>query len=435
MSYIGKTNVVKKMFDKHPSKTIQGSESKILVGKKIALCICGSVAAVEAPIIARQLMRLGAEIYAVMSDAATKMINPSLMHWATGNEVVTELTGKIEHVSLAGNEGDNVDVILVCPATANTISKIACGIDDTPVTTVVTTGFGRIPIAIVPAMHETMYAHPIVKKNIETLKRYGVNFIGPRIEEKKAKIAHIDDIVEQTTEFILETSALHHDMEGLRVLVTSGPTREHIDPVRFITNPSTGKMGVALAVEAMHRGADVTLIYGKGTSAEIPETIRKVEIISTAELNKHIDRLLRAEKFDLFICAAAISDYTPEDTANHKIASKQQDLSVKLRPTAKCIEVARAADPNVFMIPFKAEHNVSPEQLIESAHSRLLETDANIICANDVGKPEQGFESEKNAIYVIDKDKNVTVLNLDYKGKIARKILDIAVKQIASEEG
>ncbi len=420
------------MFEKHPSKTIQGSESEVLSGKKIALCISGSVAAIEAPIIARQLMRLGAEVFAVMTSAATKIIDPNLMHWATGNEVVTELTGKIEHVSLAGNEVDHVDVILVCPATANTISKIACGIDDTPVTTVVTTGFGRIPLAIVPAMHETMYSHPIVKKNIEILKKYGVYFIGPRMEEKKAKIAHIDEIVQKTTEFILESSALQHDMEGLKVLITSGPTREHIDPVRFITNPSTGKMGVALAVEAMQRGADVTLIYGKGTSADIPMNMKSIEIVSTEELNANIDKLLRKDKHDIFICAAAISDYTPIDVVHHKIASKQPGLDVKLKPTEKCIEIARAADPEVFLIPFKAEHNVSPEQLIDCAHKRLLDTKSNLICANDVGKPQQGFESDKNAIYVIDKDKNVTVLNLDYKGRIARRILDLAVKQLKS---
>ncbi|TFG05147.1 MAG: bifunctional phosphopantothenoylcysteine decarboxylase/phosphopantothenate--cysteine ligase CoaBC [Promethearchaeota archaeon] len=419
------------MFEKHPSKTIQGSESEILGGKKIALCISGSVAAVEAPIIARQLMRLGAEVYAVMSEAATKIIDPNLMHWATGNEVVTQLTGKIEHVSLAGNEEvGHVDAILVCPATANTISKIACGIDDTPVTTVVTTGFGRIPIAIVPAMHETMYDHPIVKKNIAKLKRYGIYFIGPRMEEKKAKIAHIDDIVQQTTEFILESTALHHDMDGLRVLVTSGPTREYIDPVRFITNPSTGRMGVALAVEAGQRGADVTLVYGKGTTADIPENMRTIQIITAADLNETIDKLLRNEKYDMFICAAAISDYTPVEVVEHKIASKQPGLDLKLKPTAKCIEVARAADPKVFIIPFKAEHNIDTEKLINCAHKRLIETNSQLICANDVGKPEQGFESDKNAIYVIDPQKNVTVLNLDYKGRIARRILDLAVKQL-----
>jgi phosphopantothenoylcysteine decarboxylase/phosphopantothenate--cysteine ligase len=295
---------------------------------------------------------------------------------------------------------------------------------------VVTTGFGRIPIAIVPAMHETMYAHPIVKKNIETLKRYGIYFVGPRMEEKKAKIAHIDDIVQQTTEFILESSALQHDMKGLKVLITSGPTREHIDPVRFITNPSTGKMGVALAMEAVQRGAEVTLIYGKGSTAETPENMRKIEFINAKELNTQIDRMLRSEKYDIFICAAAISDYTPTEVVKHKIVSKQPELNVQLKPTDKCIEIARAADPDVFLIPFKAEHNVGSKKLIECAHKRLIETNSQLICANDVGKPEQGFESDKNSIYVIDKEKNVTVLNLDYKGRIARRILDLAMKQI-----
>lgn len=423
------------MYEKHPSKTIQGSESEILSGKKVALCISGSVAAVEAPIIARQLMRLGAEVYAVMTPAATKLINPNLIEWATGNEVVTELTGKIEHICLAGNETEPVDLILVCPATANTISKIACGIDDTPVTTVVTTGFGTgIPIAIVPAMHETMYNHPIVLNHIETLKRFGIHFIGPRIEERKAKIAHIDDIVQKATELILESTTLKHDMEGLKLLVTAGPTREHLDPVRFITNPSTGKMGVALAVEAQKRGADVILIYGKGTSAIIPYSMKTVEIINTAQLNEQIDNLLRTGHYDLFICAAAISDYTPEDTANHKIASKQSDLNITLKPTEKCIEIARAADPNVHIIPFKAEHNATTEKLIDCAYNRLQETRSLLICANDVGKPDQGFESDKNAIHVIDQDKNVITLNLDYKTRIARKILDIAVEKIKKKE-
>jgi phosphopantothenoylcysteine decarboxylase/phosphopantothenate--cysteine ligase len=421
------------MFDKHPSKTIKGTESTVLEGKKIALCICGSVAAVEAPIIARQLMRLGAEVYGVMTSAASKIINPHLITWATGNEVITELTGKIEHVSLAGNEIDHVDLILVCPATANTISKIACGIDDTPVTTVVTTGFGRIPIAIVPAMHETMYDHPIVKKNIEILKAYGVAFIGPRVEEKKAKIAHIDEIVQQVTELILEMSNFKRDMEGMKVLVATGPTREYIDPVRFISNPSTGKMGIALAVEAMKRGADITILYGKGIIASIPETMRKIEIVSTAELNTQIDHLLRNEKYDMFICAAAISDYTPEEVVDHKIASKQPGLTLKLKPTQKCIETARAADPNIFLIPFKAEYNVGTEKLIDCAYRRLHETHSNLICANDVSSPEQGFESEKNLIHVIDEDKNVLTLNLDYKKRIARRILDIAIEKITAQ--
>jgi phosphopantothenoylcysteine decarboxylase/phosphopantothenate--cysteine ligase len=250
-------------------------------------------------------------------------------------------------------------------------------------------------------MHETMFDHPIVKKNIELLKAYGVTFIGPRIEEKKAKIAHIDEIVQQTTELILESTALKRDMEGMRVLVTSGATREYIDPIRYISNPSSGKMGIALAVEAQKRGAEVTLIYGRGITATVPYTMTTFEIVSTAELNQKIEELLRNEHFDIFICAAAISDFTPEEVADHKISS-QGHLTVKLKPTEKCIEVARAADPNVHIIPFKAEYNVSTEQMIDNAFNRLQKTRSLLICANDVSKPEQGFESDKNAIYVID---------------------------------
>jgi len=422
------------MFGKHPSKAIVGSENNILIGKKIVLCICGSVAAVETPIIARQLMRLGAEVYGVMTPAATKIINPNLIHWATGNAVVTELTGAIEHVSLAGNEIDHADLILICPATANTISKIACGIDDTPVTTVVTTGFGRIPIIIVPAMHETMYEHPIVKKNIDTLKSYDVHFVGPRFEEKKAKIAHVDEIVQEITEILLEAGSSQYDMEGMRVLVATGPTRELIDPIRFISNRSSGKMGVALAVEAKKRGADVTLIYGRGTTASIPENMPKYEIVSTADLNEKIEQLLKTEKYDIFICAAAICDFTPTEYVDYKISSKQPDLVLKLKPTQKCIETARAADPNIFLIPFKAEYNISEENLIERAYQRLLETQSNLICANDVSPEEQGFESDKNLIYVIDSDRNVMMLNLDFKTKIAKQILDIALEKIHVEK-
>ncbi len=422
------------IFEKHPSKTITGSENSILAGKRIALCITGSVAAIEMPIIARQLMRLGAEVYGVMTAAAVKIVNPNLIHWATGNPVITELTGAIEHVSLAGNESAHVDLILVCPATANTISKIACGIDDTPVTTVVTTGFGRIPIVIVPAMHETMYEHPIVKRNIEILKSYGVRFIGPRFEEKKAKIAHVDEIVQEISEIILEAGSFQRDMEGLKVLIATGPTREYIDPVRFISNRSSGKMGVAIAVEAQKRGADITLIFGRGTTATIPETMRKYEIISTADLNERIENLLTTEKYDIFICAAAISDFTPEEYVDRKISSKQSDLVLKLKPTKKCIETARGADPNVFLIPFKAEYNLGTEKLIERAYQRLLETHSNLICANDVAPEEQGFESDKNLIHVIDTDKNVTTLNLDFKTKIAKRILDIALEKFRSQK-
>jgi phosphopantothenoylcysteine decarboxylase / phosphopantothenate---cysteine ligase len=176
----------------HPSDEIIGTKGTELKNKNIVICITGSVAAIKSPEIARELIRHGARIFTVMSKMAQRIIHPDLMEWATGNSVVTELTGKTEHVVL----GKDTDLILVAPATANTISKIACGIDDTPVTSVITVAFGTsVPIFIVPAMHETMYKHPILIQNIEKLRSLKCEFIGPEIEEGKAKIAQVEKIV------------------------------------------------------------------------------------------------------------------------------------------------------------------------------------------------------------------------------------------------
>jgi len=180
----------------HPSKNIVQTKGRELKDKRIVLCITGSVAAVECPKIARTLMRYGAEVFSVMSPMSQRIIHPYLMEWATGNTVVKELTGKIEHVALVGECPEKADLVLVAPATANTISKIACGIDDTPVTSVVSTAFGsKTPIIVVPAMHESMYNHPILTENIKKLKEFGIGFVGPRIEEGKAKIAETEEIV------------------------------------------------------------------------------------------------------------------------------------------------------------------------------------------------------------------------------------------------
>jgi phosphopantothenoylcysteine decarboxylase/phosphopantothenate--cysteine ligase len=176
----------------HPSEDIIGTKGNELEKKKIVLCITGSVAAVKSPEICRELMRHAARVFVVMSKMAQKIIHPDLMEWASANPVVIELTGKIEHVALC----KEADMLLVAPATANTISKIACGIDDTPVTSVVSVAFGaRIPIVIVPAMHESMYKHPILEQNIQKLRSLGCEFVGPEIEEGKAKISPVEKIV------------------------------------------------------------------------------------------------------------------------------------------------------------------------------------------------------------------------------------------------
>ena len=241
-------------FGEHTSKEIIGAKSKELKDKKIILCITGSVAAIKSTEVARELMRRGADVYAVMTKAAQQIIHPDMVEWATGNPVVTELTGQIEHVKYAGQHSEKADLILVAPSTANTIGKVACGIDDTPVTTTLTTGIGAdIPVIIAPAMHESMYNHPIVNENIETLRRIGIEVLMPRFEEGKAKIPGTEEIVQ--------------------AVITAGPTRAYLDAFRYITNPSSGKMGVALAQNALARGAEVTIIYGPG-EAKPPRTAK-----------------------------------------------------------------------------------------------------------------------------------------------------------------
>jgi phosphopantothenoylcysteine decarboxylase/phosphopantothenate--cysteine ligase len=302
---------------RHPSKDIIGAKGNELSGKSIILCVTGSVAAVKSPEIARELMRHGAEVYPVMTASAQKIINPNLLEWATGNSVITELTGKVEHVALAGDHQWKADLVLVAPATANTISKIACGIDDTPVTSVVSTAFGSdIPIIIVPAMHESMYKHPIIAENIEKLKSLGVEFVGPKIEEGKAKIADTEDIVNA----VIRRLTHPKDLLKKRILVTAGPTLEYIDPIRVITNKSSGKMGVAIAEEAFRRGADVTLIYGRGTASP-PVGIRVVNVETSEEMYNALVKELSSQNYDIVVACAAVADFTPERAFEHKVSS------------------------------------------------------------------------------------------------------------------
>jgi len=229
----------------HPSKDITASKGRELSGKKIALLVTSSVASFKAPEIARELMRHGADVQAVISPSTERMVGADLLEWATGNTVVTRLTGKLEHIALAGKSQGHVDLVLVAPATANTIGKLASGIDDTPVTTVAATAIGsRIPVVIAPAMHEPLYDHPLVQENVQRLKKIGVEFVEPESLEGKAKIASTEKIVGAVVARLSSNKA--RDLEGRRVLVTAGPTMEHIDPVRVVTNRSSGKMGAAM---------------------------------------------------------------------------------------------------------------------------------------------------------------------------------------------
>ncbi|ASJ11246.1 phosphopantothenoylcysteine decarboxylase [Thermococcus sp. P6] len=400
----------------HHVKLIHATKSKKLLGKKIVLAIPGSIAAVECVRLARELIRHGAEVHAVMSESAQKIIHPYAMEFATGNPVVTELTGFIEHVELAGEHERSAHLVLVCPATANTISKIACGIDDTPVTTVVTTAFSHIPIMIAPAMHSSMYRHPIVLRNIEKLRELGVEFIAPRLEEGKAKVATIEEIVYRVIR------KLHpKTLEGKRVLVTAGATREYIDPIRYITNASSGRMGVALAEEADFRGAEVTLIRTKGSVPSFVEN--QIEVETVEEMLRAIEGELKAKKYDVVVLAAAVSDFRVREKAKAKIKSGRP-LSLELEPTPKIIERVKELQPDVFLVGFKAESR-DGEELVRAAREQIERVGSDLVVANTL----EAFGSGENEVVIVGKD-FVRKLPRMEKRELAEKIWDEIARRI-----
>ncbi|WP_099210936.1 bifunctional phosphopantothenoylcysteine decarboxylase/phosphopantothenate--cysteine ligase CoaBC [Thermococcus henrietii] len=393
----------------HHVRLIYATKSRKLVGKKIVLAIPGSIAAVECVKLARELIRHGAEVHAVMSENAQKIIHPYAMEFATGNPVVTEITGFIEHVELAGDHENKADLILVCPATANTISKIACGIDDTPVTTVVTTAFAHTPIMIAPAMHSSMYEHPIVVENIEKLKKLGVEFIGPRFEEGKAKVASIDEIVYRVIRKLHPKSLV-----GKRVLVTAGATREYIDPIRYITNASSGRMGVAIAEEADFRGAEVTLIRTKGSVPSFVEN--QIEVETVEEMLEAIENELKAKKYDVVVLAAAVSDFRVKNKAGEKIKSGKS-LTLELEPTPKVIDRVKELQPDVFLVGFKAE--TSEDKLIEEARKQIERAGSDIVVANTL----KAFGSEENEVFLVTHDGVKKLPRMD-KRELAERLWD-----------
>ena len=369
------------MIAEHPSRDIIGTHSRDIAGKKIILCITGSVAAVRSADIARLLMRHGAEVIPVMTESARQIIHPDLMEWATGNKTIVKLSGKIEHVALAGNVKDKADLIIVAPATANTIGKIACGIDDTPVTTMVTTGLGEgIPLIIVPAMHESMYRHPFVIENIDKLKKQGITLLMPRLEEGKAKIAENEEILETAKSILIKNKLL----ENKKVLITAGRTVEYLDPVRVLTNNSTGKMGMALACKALSAGAEVTVVYGKGTVTP-PRRARVLPAETAENMRDAVFDELKNSGYDVFIAAAAVGDWRPKRQYPEKISSHtHKSITVELEPTPKIIDGVKKISVKTFLVAFRALYNLSRNELIENAYGRLLKANADLIAVNDV---------------------------------------------------
>ena len=412
-------------FGDHTSKLIIGTVSKELEGKKIIHCITGSAAGFKSPEIARELMRRGAEVYAVMSKYAHHIIHPDIMEYATGNPVVTELTGKIEHVQYAGVHDNKADLVLIAPSTANTISKVANGIDDTPVTTTLTTAIGAgIPVVIAPAMHASMYNHPIINENVEKLESIEIEVLKPRMEEGKAKIPGTEEIVDAVISRLTPK-----DYAGKRVLITGGPTRAYLDAFRYITNPSSGKTGVALARNALHRGAEVTLINGPGT-AKPPHGVKVVPILSTDDMLKAVVDELKAKKYDTAILAAAAADYGPADRKMEKTPSGRKEWAIELKPLPKVLENIKPVTPDIYLVAFKAEYNITKDELIDRAHKRLLGAGADLIVANDVSEKGRGFGTDTNEVFIVDAEKNVIHVELTSKHEEAVVILDEVQKHI-----
>ncbi|WP_373189049.1 bifunctional phosphopantothenoylcysteine decarboxylase/phosphopantothenate--cysteine ligase CoaBC [Halolamina sp.] len=389
----------------------------MLDGVNVALGVTGSIAAVKTVELAHELRREGATVRAVMSDAATGIIGPWSLEFATENEVVTGITGKVEHVELCGRDGW-ADVFLVAPATANTVGKMAAGIDDTPVTTCATTALGAgIPTVVAPAMHEPMYDHPAVPEKLATLEEWGVETVDPRLEEGKAKIATEAAIVTSVAR-----AAGKRPLAGKTVVVTAGGTTEKVDPVRSLTNQASGKTGRAVARACHIRGADVHLIHGD-MLGDRPDThyAETTWVGSVAELQEAtFDAVADA---DAFVSAAAVSDYTLE-ASSEKIRSGEEELTITLRPTPKLVDAVRERYPDLTLVGFKAETGGDDEALVEQARSLRERINAAFVVANDasvMGKTKtralvvdaeasSTFEGEKGGLGLVVADRLAAVL-------------------------
>ena len=368
----------------HPADEIYCEKGNSLEGKIIVMGITGSVAAVECFGTIRELIRRGADVIPVMTKEAQKLVTPDSLYFASGNQPVTELTGLAEHITLMGDR-DSADLLLIYPATANTISKIANGIDDTPVTSMATVAIGEgIPVAIAPAMHQAMFDNPAVSDNIEKLKSWGIHFIGPRLDGVRAKVASEEEIVNS-----VERLVGNDYLEGKSVLIIGGRSEEPMDSMRVITNRSSGLMAVKLAEAAFRRGADVDLWMG-GCSVQLPGYINVKRFSSVSDLIGMLNDI----DHDIVIVPAALSDFKPEEIDRGKITS-DEGFDLGLVPVQKVLPLIRKKCNTV--VGFKAEPGLTPEKLIEKARQRLDEYDLTAVVANDTSS---AGKSDSNVILV-----------------------------------
>lgn len=390
----------------------------MLKGKTILLGVSGGIAAYKMADVASALVKLGAKVHVLMTKNATNFINPITFETLTCNKCIVDTFDrnfdfKVEHISLA----KAADIVLIAPATADVIGKIAHGIADDMLTTTIMAC--KCPILVSPSMNTNMYENPIVTDNITRLKSYGYEIIEPACghlacgDSGKGKLPSPELLVEH----IKLRIAMNKDMAGKKLLVTAGATQEAIDPVRYITNHSTGKMGYAIATMAAYRGAEVTLISGK-TSINAPLGVETINIKSAEDMYNAVCSLAPSQ--DIIIKAAAVADYTPLETADNKIKKSDSDMTIPLKRTTDILkQLGENKKDGQFICGFSME----TENMLENSRAKLERKNADMIVANNLKTSGAGFGCDTNIVTLITKD-SVKALDIMSKADVANAILD-----------
>lgn len=389
----------------------------LLAGKKVILGVSGSVAAYKAADIAGRLVRHGAEVHVVMTRAAREFVSPLTLEAVSGNPVHTEMfgdSGVMAHVDLARRG----DMMLVAPATANLIGKAAAGIADDLLTTLLL-AYGR-PVLFCPAMNPAMYANLMVQRNMELLKNQGHVFCGPETgrvacgETGAGRLAAPEVILER----IMGLSQAANDLQGVRVLVTAGPTREFLDPVRYLSNRSSGRMGYALARAARDRGAQVVLVSGP-SFIPAPHGVTLVPVVTASQMFEAVRHHLADSA--VLIMAAAVADYRPAEVSTHKVKKRDRSLVLELVPNEDILAyVGRSKKPNQVVIGFAAETGDPGPAALEKGRRK----GADLMVGNDVTRPGAGFDVETNAVVLVYPDgRSIPLPEMD-KYQVAWRLLD-----------
>ena len=398
----------------------------MLKDKTVVIGVSGGIAAYKTLDVISRLRKLGVNVNVIMTKSATEFVTPLSFQSLSQNYVVCDMfedpkTWDVEHISLA----KRADVFLIAPATANVIGKIANGIADDMLTTTVMATKAKVLIA--PAMNTNMYENPILQRNINTLKELGYNFVDPESgrlacgDTGKGKLASPETIVDEVVKLLSKGQ----DLKGKSIIVTAGPTVESIDPMRYITNRSTGKMGYSIAKEAIERGADVTLITGP-TNLTPPQNLKKlVKIESAKDMYEAV--LANLDENDVVIKSAAVADYKPKNYSNKKIKKSDDDLVIELDRNKDIAQEIGKIKNNKILVGFAAETN----DLIENASLKIKKKNLDFIVANDLTKEGAGFGVDTNIVKIIDKEGNITEYPKMKKEEVANIILD-KIKELLS---